>query len=248
MGSAGLTEVAGLTPQAERAWSECYLAGLPAAVSELLLGEAREVRVESTDLMLRPQGPGSDASVYLIIEGLVRIYLVGPDGRQATVRYATGSEVIGLPPLLVAGMDVWAAAVTDVRAVRFSSRLFVALAKKHVELAWPTALYLTQQLACTNDLLAADIFLPVRARLARHLLDLAQEHPDGLLVLARHQHLADAIGSVREVVSREMKRLADERLITRIDSGTKLEDPAELHRISTGQRSLGADRPSGACS
>lgn len=234
MGPAGMTEVTGLTEQADRAWSNCFLAGLPMPISERLLDRSREVRVEPADLMLRRQGPGSDASVYLIVDGLVRIYLVGPDGRQATVRYATDGDVIGLPPLLVSDMDIWAEAVTMVSAVRFSSRRFVALAERHVELAWPTALYVAQQLASTNDVLAADIFLPVRARLARHLLDLAQRHPDGLLVPARHKHLADAIGSVREVVSREMKRFADEGVVRRIDSGTKLEDPAELHRISTG--------------
>lgn len=230
-----------MSQQAERAWNDCFLAGLPASISERLVDGAREMRIESTELMLRRQGASADASVFLIVGGLVRIYLVGPDGRQATVRYATDSDVIGLPPLLVADMDIWAEAVTEVSAVRFSSRRFVALASKHVELAWPTACYVAEQLASTNDTLAADIFLPVRARLARHLLDLAQRHPEGLLVPARHKHLADAIGSVREVVSREMKRFSDEGLVQRIDSGTKLSDPAELHRISAARPTPGLD-------
>lgn len=233
MGSPGAIEA---SQEAELAWKNCYLADLPAPLSALLLDESMVVEVEPADLMLRWGSQTNDSAIYLVLAGLVRVYLVGPEGRQATVRYATHGDVIGLPPLLVAGMNIWAEAITEVSAIRLSSRRFLALAEQHVELAWPTAQYVAQQLASTNDVLAADIFLPVRARIARHLLDLAVRHPDGLLVPASHQRLADAIGSVREVVSREMRRFAAEGLIRRVDGCTRLENPAELHRISTAPR------------
>src|SRR5204863_9351108 len=134
------------------------------------------------------------------------------------------------------GMNIRAEAVTDVTAIRLQSQRFVALAQRHAELAWTVARFLAAQVSASNEILSADIFLPVRARIARHLLDLAQRQPEGLVVLARHQHLADAIGSVREVVSREMRRLAEDGVIRRIDSGTLLLDPAELHRIAAEAR------------
>ena len=49
-----------------------------------------------------------------------------------------------------------------------------------------------------------NMFLPVQARVARHLIDLASLQDDVLVVTAGHQEIADAIGSVREVVSRAL--------------------------------------------
>jgi CRP-like cAMP-binding protein len=216
------------------AWEGSYLAELPTRLSAALLEGTFVEEIEAGELMIEGHSLGPAADVFLIVDGLVRIYLAGPDGRQATVRYASECAVIGLPPLLVAGMDMGAEAVTAVRALRFPSRRFIALAERDVGLAWPTACYIAQQLGAGNDVLAADIFLPVRARLARHLLDLARRGPHGMTVFARHQHLADAIGSVREVVSREMTRLSEKGLVRRIDEGTLLTDPAALHRLSSG--------------
>lgn len=220
--------------QIESAWTNSFLSDLPGHLRSRLLDGSAWQRLDPAELLLSGDASGARAGIHLILDGLVRVYLRGRDGRQATVRYATHGEVIGLPPVLVVGMTIWAEAVTQVEVVRFSSRRFLSLAACNIELAWPTARYLALQLSSTNDLLAADIFLPVRARIARHLLDLAQREGDHLVVAARHQHIADAIGSVREVVSREMRRLANEGLIERVADKTVLLDPAMLHRISSG--------------
>jgi CRP-like cAMP-binding protein len=132
-------------------------------------------------------------------------------------------------------MAVWGDALTDVSLIRVSTGRFRALAQRDASLAWATARHLAHQIASAHDTLGADIFLPVRARIARHLLDLAERDADGLIVRARHQHIANAIGSVREVVSREMKRFAIEGLIERVPVGTRLIDSAWLHEISTGK-------------
>jgi biotin operon repressor len=50
-------------------------------------------------------------------------------------------------------------------------------------------------------------------------------------VHASQQNVADAIGSVREVVSRAMLQLRDEGLIARIDDGYEILDAAALHRV-----------------
>jgi CRP/FNR family transcriptional regulator len=237
----GLTGVIGTDPKAEEAWKNSFLADLPEPLTSHLLEDSTRVRMDATELIFRRALHPGSAGLFLIVDGLVRVYLVGPDGRQATVRYADHSEIIGLPPLLVAGLGTWAEAVTEVEAIRLSSSRFVSLAQKHVELAWTTALFVAGQLASTSDVLAADIFLPVRARIARHLLDLAQRRPVGLFVPARHQQLADAVGSVREVVSREMRRFGDEGLVRRLDGGVILDDPAGLHRISIAPRGKQVD-------
>jgi CRP-like cAMP-binding protein len=232
----GATEVTRASREAELAWRTSFLGELPDSLSSQVLEGATIKHLAPADVVLVSTEAGRNEALYLLVDGLVRVFVVGPDGRQATVRYAGPAEVIGLPPLLTLGMNIRAEAVTDVTAIRLQSQRFVELCQRHVELTWILAQFLAAQVSSATEILAADIFLPVRARVARHLLDLAQRQPEGLVVLARHQQVADAIGSVREVVSREMRRLAEEGVIRRIEGGTLLQDPAELHRIAAEAR------------
>ena len=84
-------------------------------------------------------------------------------------------------------------------------------------------------------------FTTVRQRIARHLLHLATEQPGGQALVARvtQQRLADAVGTVREVVVRELRGLREERVvetgsgsITILDPGRLAEDADET--IATG--------------
>jgi CRP-like cAMP-binding protein len=76
------------------------------------------------------------------------------------------------------------------------------------------------------------MFLPVQARVARHLIHLAVLQSDVLVVTAGHQEIADAIGSVREVVSRAMGWMREEGLIARRGNQTILTDVARLRVIA----------------
>jgi CRP/FNR family transcriptional regulator, cyclic AMP receptor protein len=230
------TELTRVSREMELLWRTSFLGELPEALSSQILQGATIRHMAPADLLLVSTETQRNDALYLLADGLVRVFVVGPDGRQATVRYAGPAELIGLPPLLALGMNIRAEAVTNVTAMRLDSQRFIALAQRNVELAWILARFLAAQVSASNEILAADVFLSVRARIARHLLDLAQRQPEGLVVAARHQHLADAIGSVREVVSREMRQLAQAGVIRRIEGGTLLEDPAELHRIAAEAR------------
>jgi CRP-like cAMP-binding protein len=61
------------------------------------------------------------------------------------------------------------------------------------------------------------VFQPVRARVARHMLDLSHVDAGQTVVNASQQTIADAIGSVREVVSRVIVQLRDHGIIHRAD-------------------------------
>jgi CRP-like cAMP-binding protein len=71
----------------------------------------------------------------------------------------------------------------------------------------------------------------MRQRVARHLLDLAVRESEGLVVYASHQNIADAIGSVREVVSRVLRELRADGLVDRAGERIILRRPTELHRL-----------------
>jgi CRP/FNR family transcriptional regulator len=65
-----------------------------------------------------------------------------------------------------------------------------------------------------------------------HLLDLAssQQGPRGPLVAhASQQELADAVGSVREVVARVLRELRLAGLVATLPDGVRILDPTGLH-------------------
>jgi CRP/FNR family transcriptional regulator len=77
--------------------------------------------------------------------------------------------------------------------------------------------------------------MSVRERIGRHLLDLATEHQEGDRLLARvsQQDLADAVASVRTVVSRTLQEMRREGLIeTSRDEIVVL----DTHRLDPGRR------------
>ncbi len=72
----------------------------------------------------------------------------------------------------------------------------------------------------------------MRQRIAGHLLDLAsaQQRPQGPLVArVSQQELADAAGSVREVVARVLRDLRLARLVATSPNSVQILDPAGLH-------------------
>jgi CRP/FNR family transcriptional regulator len=54
----------------------------------------------------------------------------------------------------------------------------------------------------------------------------------GKLVHATHQHLADELGSVREMVSRLLKGFAEQGLVRLSREQVEILDPAGLRRIA----------------
>ena len=73
-------------------------------------------------------------------------------------------------------------------------------------------------------------FATVRQRVARHLLDrAAMNHPDGELVAAlTQQELADAVGTVREVVVRTLRDLRRDHVIETGRHGIRIAAPERL--------------------
>jgi CRP-like cAMP-binding protein len=85
-----------------------------------------------------------------------------------------------------------------------------------------------------QELIATNVFSPIRTRVARHLLMLATKQGREMVLRVSHQEIADAIGSVREVVSRALCRFQDEGLVERRGRLLVLRDPRALYEASLG--------------
>jgi CRP/FNR family transcriptional regulator, cyclic AMP receptor protein len=236
------------SPTVEHAWRRSFLAALPPGIVRSLLGQARESSVAAGEIFYRGAYHPEMAMLALVADGMLRIYLQTDTGRQVTMQYHQPGAVVGSPALLLGGARgdgersrqwhllggdrVYGEALRDTLLLRLSPPQFLELARTEVSVAWAVASYLGQRAMASQQMLSHDLFLSVRARVARHLIELASARDDTLVVRANHQAIADAIGSVREVVSRALSNMRDEGLITRRGGETVLLDVKRLEVIA----------------
>jgi CRP/FNR family transcriptional regulator len=203
-----------------------FLSTLPADAGERLLAEAIRITIPAGALVYRE---GETPRVIVVLDGLLRVFLRSSDGRQLTVRYAHDGDVTGLALVLGGPGPMSVQAMTGASVAAVGVDTLRSMLESDPGVARACAEELTRQLYCALDDLSQQAFLSVRQRLIRHLLDLATrgEGPH-LVVRATQQELADAVGSVREVVTRSLRELGRERLLETARDEVVLLDPITL--------------------
>jgi CRP/FNR family cyclic AMP-dependent transcriptional regulator len=207
-----------------------FLFALPREAAERLLAEAILINLPAGALVYRDE---ESPRLIVVVKGLLRVFLTSADGRQVTVRYARSGDVAGLA-LVVGGpapMSIQAMTSALVAALRVDT--LRALLATDPGVARACAEELTRQLYRALDDISEQAFLPVRQRLVRQLLLLATAGLHGELVVhASQQELADAIGSVREVVTRNLHQLHEQGLIDISRDVVAISDPVALAELA----------------
>lgn len=224
-------------PEIAGAVADSCLADLPPAALDELLTGAIVVRHVRGTVVRRSGDPLSKQAPGLVIDGLLRVFRHDADGREVTARYVDAGDLIGLAALLdpddhslPAGLN--ADAVHDTVVLELSLEAFRSALRTEAAVGFAICRYLFSELLAAQHALAGSVMLPVRTRVAVHLLDLAERDGHELIVVASPQRLAAAVGSVREVVSRVLRQLEEIGLIERTPDHIVLRDSAGLHRLA----------------
>lgn len=214
----------------QRAISLSRLARLPADVTESLVADAVLLEVPAGGVPIRQ---GHEPTAGLIVSGLVRAFHTAADGRQITIRYARVGELLAVMSLYVErGGALGVEALTGSRILMLRPATARAVAERDARVANLFAEEISIRLLRVVDELAGNTFGSMRQRVVRHLLDLAagptgQRSP--LVARVTQQDLADAVGSVREVVVRLLRDLREEGLVQTRRDEIELLDPDRLH-------------------
>jgi CRP/FNR family transcriptional regulator len=177
----------------------------------------------------------NETAVALVLEGLMRVFLVSGTARQVTVRYARPGETLGLVHLFGRNTGVHSQAVTPTAVWMIAPARLRALCEQHAQLATVVAEECATRASDAVEELALLTFGSVRQRVARHLLDLAAEQQQAgeLVAAVTQQELADAAGTVREVVARVLKQLHQTGATAGSDGGVVILDAARLDAEAT---------------
>ena len=152
----------------------------------------------------------------IVVSGLLAYFLLHQDGRQITIRYATAGDLVGsvAPPNTSVSTGVHA--IERSMLLRLDAARLQAIARRDPELSMALVEELTKRLRVAYRALASRAFGSVTSRVARDLVARARASSDlrdGVTVQVTRESLADATGSVREVVARSLRDLRRRGLI-----------------------------------
>ena len=140
-----------------------------------LAGIARESTL-SAGQNLFEQGDESDG-LYIVVTGILRIYLTAEDTREATINLLEDGEVIGEMGLLDGlQRSAGVAALTDAKLIFIPREPFMALLDTSPKLARSIILMLCERLRAANAQVDQAIFHDLRHRLLVLLRHLAVIH------------------------------------------------------------------------
>jgi CRP/FNR family transcriptional regulator len=193
-----------------------YFSALPDGLLSELAAVAGERRYGRGQVIFLEGEPC--AGLHIVAEGRVRIYKVSPQGREQVLEQlgpgGTFNDVAVLdggpnPASAMAASDalLWIVTRADIRR----------LAHAHPELAWALIESIARRARALVAMVEDLALRPVKARLAKLLLaeaertaDVAQINRDQMVTQAE---MAARLGTVREMIGRALRELADEGLI-----------------------------------
>jgi CRP/FNR family transcriptional regulator len=157
--------------------------------------------------------------LYVIESGFVKIFKSSPSGREQVLAIdGPGQSIAELPVFDGGAYPASAQAVQDVTLLFVSKQDFQSLCVEHPKVALKVLRVVGRRLRGLVSIIEELSFTTVRSRLASLLLRLARsgkKTPAGIDVTlpATNQELAAQIGTVRELVSRNLSRLQSAGII-----------------------------------
>lgn len=206
------------------------LAGLSPAEVDALAQRAVTKRYGAGEMLF---GEGEECEgIYLILEGSVKIFKMSPSGREITLAVEVAPSSVAEVPMFDGGSyPASVLALDEVRSAFIHTENFQQVCRQYPEVSLKMLAAVGRRLRQLVGIIEQVTFGRVRQRLAAMLLEFGEQAGPGPFPLpVTHQELASRLGTVREVVSRNISRFQAEGLIRISKRKIHLLDPGGLKR------------------
>jgi CRP-like cAMP-binding protein len=173
----------------------------------------REREYPKNSVILFEDDPGD--ALYVVRTGQVKVVLIGEDGREVILSVLTDGDFFGEMSLIDdEPRSAHVIAMRDSQLLVLRREDFQAQLEAQPKIALKLLRVVVQRLRRADEKIGGLVLLDVNGRVARLLLDLADEG-GGPKITRRltHHTIAQMIGSSRETVSRAMRELVARGLI-----------------------------------
>jgi CRP/FNR family transcriptional regulator, anaerobic regulatory protein len=207
-------------------------AGDPA--TRALLAAARVIEIPGGQPVFHAGGACS--AYVLMLAGSIRVEVIGENGREAVLYRVQPGQSCVLTTCCMLGGDAYPAAgftESPAAALMIAKPAFDRGLDEAPDFRRFVFANLSRRIAEVVARLEELAFRPIERRLVDYLLRHAATAP-GVPLGATHQEIAVELGTAREVVSRQLKRLESAGLVRLGRSALEVLDPAGLSRLKSG--------------
>ena len=211
--------------------------GLPRAALDDIVSQAIEKLVRRGQTVFQKGDEGS--YMVAVLTGRVRISATSPDGREVTLNMIDAGEVFGEMALLDGKpRSADATAIEDSNLILVERRHFLPYLISSNELALRVINVLCERLRDTSETLGSFAMLDLAGRLARKLLNLADEYGNPangrirLEIRLSHTDLGRFVGCSRETVNKQMRAWEEDGIVARESGRIAVCKPGVLRRIA----------------
>ena len=225
-----------MDPDVAEALAKSFLGRLPSEVVDPLVAD--QIRLDYPTGTTIYRG-GEPTRALLMVSGLIRAFVTSREGRQVTIRYGRPTEVLGTALIIGGPLNAHAETLAPTSVLQIDARRLEDAARRDVRLAYAMAEEVSHRLDEAIEQIKINAFGSVKQRVAAQLLDLAsmQERPEAPLAAeVSQQGLADAVGSMREVVARALRDLRAAGIVATSTDRIEILDPVQLHEESLVSR------------
>jgi CRP/FNR family cyclic AMP-dependent transcriptional regulator len=175
---------------------------------------AREKTFPKGSVILFENDPGD--SLYVIRSGRTKVVLIGEDGREVILGVLSEGDHFGELSLIdERPRSAHVIAMDDSTLIVLRREDFRRRIESSPAVAWSLLVEMSHRLRRADEMIGGLVLLDVPGRIARLLLDFANEAGgDSIEKALTHQTIAQMIGASRETVSRSMKDFQDAGWIT----------------------------------
>ena len=170
---------------------------------------ARERGYPKNSVILFEDDPGD--ALYVVVTGLVKVVLIGEDGREVILSVLKEGDFFGEMSLIDdRPRSAHVIAMEDSSLVVLRREDFQHRIREAPGVALGMLKAMSRRLREADEKIGGLVLLDVNGRVAKLLLSMADEN-DGVQITRRvtHHTIAQMVGSSRETVSRTMRDLAD---------------------------------------
>jgi len=208
----------------------------PETLSEKLFAHAQHKKLAADEVLFLAGDPGDGC--YRLEQGLLKVSMIAASGAERILAIVGPGGIVGeLSTIDGLPRSASVAAVRDSELKFISRSAFQIFADAHPEVYKHLVTLLANRLRDTDGVVAAGSFLPLKGRVARALLDLAeafgQDVGHGRILIRQKVSQSDVAamaGIARENVSRILNDWIRDKLVSRLSGYYCLENKTKLQR------------------
>lgn len=173
----------------------------------------------------------------LVLSGSLRVFIASPDGAQVTLRYLRPGHIVGTFNALDPSLARTVQALETAEVLHVDVPQMTDLAQREPAVSWALFLEMNATMRETHRAFCMRAFGSVRTRVANVIVEraLASGGLRHMAAIKGTQHdLADAAGSVREVVATALQGLKRDGVIAIRRGAVVILDPARLSEEARG--------------